>query len=207
MNKKLKKLITNWRIIFLAILLLMAVVAINPNLNPEGVAITHVTANSSANLAGLGSPKQTAQPRDREVITAILGKDIVTMDDYYSSLNDISILKPGNPVIITTNEKSYQLILKPLIEVETTAELETFLVNVTEEVLNETSGEYENITVEKEVTRNKTIENVVGIEDIGLQVKEAPFSNIRKGLDLEGGTRVLLKPAENISNDDFVSLV
>lgn len=43
---------------------------------------------------------------------------------------------------------------------------------------------------------NKTI-------DLGLRVYDVPTSNLRKGLDLEGGTRVLLKPAEQISQDEL----
>lgn len=46
-------------------------------------------------------------------------------------------------------------------------------------------------------------ENIEGIIDLGLKVYEAPSSNIRKGLDLEGGTRVLLQPAEEVSDDDM----
>jgi preprotein translocase subunit SecD len=42
-----------------------------------------------------------------------------------------------------------------------------------------------------------------GTINLGLNVKDAPTSNIRKGLDLEGGTRVLLKPAEEVSDDDL----
>ncbi len=37
--------------------------------------------------------------------------------------------------------------------------------------------------------------------DFGLKVYDSPTSNLRKGLDLEGGTRVLLKPAEAVSKD------
>ena len=42
-----------------------------------------------------------------------------------------------------------------------------------------------------------------GIIDLGFKITEAPTSNLRKGLDLEGGTRVLLKPAEQISEEDL----
>lgn len=38
---------------------------------------------------------------------------------------------------------------------------------------------------------------------VGLKVKEVPFSNLKKGLDLEGGVRVLLKPTEKISQEDL----
>ena len=37
--------------------------------------------------------------------------------------------------------------------------------------------------------------------DLGLRVYDAPTSNLRKGLDLEGGTRVLLRPAEPASKE------
>lgn len=43
--------------------------------------------------------------------------------------------------------------------------------------------------------------------DLGLKVYDAPTSNLRKGLELEGGTRVLLKPAEKVSKEDLDSTV
>ncbi len=39
--------------------------------------------------------------------------------------------------------------------------------------------------------------------DLGIKVKEASFSNLRMGLDLEGGTRVLLQPVGEISEEDL----
>ena len=45
-------------------------------------------------------------------------------------------------------------------------------------------------------------ESETGI-DLGVKVRTAPTSNLRKGLDLEGGTRVLLKPEEEVSKDDL----
>ncbi|MBI4147482.1 hypothetical protein HY494_02415 [Candidatus Woesearchaeota archaeon] len=65
---------------------------------------------------------------------------------------------------------------------------------------------YPNTTVRLETSKgsfallvpagNKTV-------DLGLRVYDVPTSNLRKGLDLEGGTRVLLKPAEKISPDEL----
>lgn len=46
-----------------------------------------------------------------------------------------------------------------------------------------------------------TVADVQGDVDLGLRVSEAPTTNLRKGLDLEGGTRVLLKPVEPVSKD------
>ena len=39
-------------------------------------------------------------------------------------------------------------------------------------------------------------------EDLGLTVKEPATSNLRKGLELVGGTRVLLKPVEKITDNE-----
>ncbi|PIZ51549.1 hypothetical protein COY27_03175 [Candidatus Woesearchaeota archaeon CG_4_10_14_0_2_um_filter_33_13] len=46
-----------------------------------------------------------------------------------------------------------------------------------------------------------------GVAALGLKVYASPTSNLRKGLDLEGGTRVLLKPAEEISSDDLETTI
>ena len=43
--------------------------------------------------------------------------------------------------------------------------------------------------------------------DSGLTVGEAPFSNLRKGLELEGGTRVLLEPVGVITDAERDNLV
>lgn len=43
----------------------------------------------------------------------------------------------------------------------------------------------------------------MGEVNLGLKVYPSPNSNLRKGLDLEGGTRVLLEPAEKISEEDL----
>lgn len=45
--------------------------------------------------------------------------------------------------------------------------------------------------------------NQTEVEDIGISVYPKPENNIQKGLDLEGGTRVLLQPQEEASQDDL----
>lgn len=42
---------------------------------------------------------------------------------------------------------------------------------------------------------------------LGMMVQEAPSSNLRKGLDLAGGTRVVLRPAERLSAEDLEATV
>ena len=50
----------------------------------------------------------------------------------------------------------------------------------------------------------------LSVEDpakLGLTVYQAPTTNIRKGLDLQGGTRVLLEPKERITEDQMTLII
>jgi preprotein translocase subunit SecD len=46
-----------------------------------------------------------------------------------------------------------------------------------------------------------------GVEDIGLRILNAPTTNIRKGLDLQGGTRVLLQPETPLLKQDLETVI
>src|SRR3989344_1254581 len=59
------------------------------------------------------------------------------------------------------------------------------------------------IETNKQIYTFITPEAVDGKVDLGVKVKEASSSNLRMGLDLEGGTRLLLQPAGEISEDDL----
>ena len=63
-----------------------------------------------------------------------------------------------------------------------------------------------NQTVTLETSRGRYMLQTVagnGSSDLGLRLASAPTSNIRKGLDLEGGTRVLLQPTAPVSEEDL----
>lgn len=45
------------------------------------------------------------------------------------------------------------------------------------------------------------------IEVLGISVRKAPESNIKLGIELEGGTRIVLQPQENLSSEDFDTLL
>ena len=47
----------------------------------------------------------------------------------------------------------------------------------------------------------------IKIKDLNIDVYDAPTSNIRKGLDLQGGTRVLLEPVSVISAENMTLLL
>ena len=91
MNYRLKKIITNPRVIILLVLLVLAVVAINPRPGADGVVIGHVITNSSASEAGIQKPVPTTRPVDRERILAIDNKAIKNVEDYYNYINALGV--------------------------------------------------------------------------------------------------------------------
>jgi len=158
---KIKKIFTNARVIIFLIVLLFAIVAIQPSLDSGGVVIRSVEKNSSADIAGIKNPDPNTAPMSKEKILAINNVNIEDEADYY---NYLSTLEPFRVITIKTNKA------KGLYKLETKAD-------------------------------------ALGNADIGINVYKAPTSNVRKGIDLEGGTRVLLKPEEKVSQNDMEMLL
>lgn len=206
MNRKVKKIFTNLRVIIVLIALILAIVALYPNPYNKGVAIRNVISNSSANLAGIPNPKPNIAPMSREVILAINNKVINDLEDYY---NEMEKVKLNISLQIKTNKGSYRLMPKEKVEV---IELNETEWRITEEVIevNETingSVVKTNETITKRIEVPKTEIISLGVEDIGLRVYGAPKTNLRKGLDLQGGTRVLLKPEGKLTENDVENLI
>jgi len=193
---KIKKIFTNIRVIIVLVVLVLALIAIHPNPWAEGLAIRSVAKNSSASIAGIQSPTPSIPPMSREVLKSINNKPILELKDYYDFVNN---LEPNRSFTIKTNKNLYRLTTKPLYKV--TVLNETEIRTVTEPFFNETINATVNIT--RTVTEQKIIKEIIGVEDIGLGLYDAPTTNIRKGLDLSGGSRVVLKPKEKISQQDF----
>ncbi|HDD70901.1 MAG TPA: hypothetical protein ENF94_01930, partial [Candidatus Woesearchaeota archaeon] len=203
---KLKKILTDIRVIILIIALVMAVAAIHPSPGTEGIMIKAVQKNSVANLAGIENPKPKSTPLSKERILSMNNKPINNLKDYYDFINK---LEPDQIVTIRTTKNSYKLKIEPEIEIETLNETE----NITEEVTREVNETINGTTMLVNKTFNetkevpKTIKHIKGIKPIGLSVSEAATSNIRKGLDLQGGTRVLLKPKEEVDDLTFSTII
>src|SRR3989338_9589550 len=206
MNLKIKKIFTNARVIILLIFLVLAIVAINPRPGAEGVMIKNVITNSSAAEAGIVQPLPSVKPVNRERILEIDNKPIKNVEEYY---NYVKMLGPNQSVQIKTNKGLYRLTTREDIEV---IELNETVEKIVQETItvNETIN---GTIVEKNETRSKTIkvpktEKISkGTEDIGIRVFNAPKTNIKKGLDLQGGTRVLLQPEKKLSQQDLGSLI
>lgn len=194
-----KRLFTNVRIILLLVILLFAFVAINPHPWNEGAAIRSVARDSAASLAGIPSPSAKISPVARERVIAINNEPIRDSTDYYRAIAQVTAYGDGKSFTLQTNQNLYSVTTLP--EYETIILNETELVNITEEAFDETLNQTVNVT--RQELRNKTVQNVIGVADIGLAVYDAPTTNIRQGLDLSGGTRVILEPAEPVSVEDM----
>ncbi|MBU0629038.1 MAG: hypothetical protein KKC75_07660 [Nanoarchaeota archaeon] len=206
MNRKTKKILTNPRIIILMICIVLALVAIHPNPYNKGAAIRNVIVNSSANLAGIQSPRPTAAPMSREIITSINNKVISNTEEYYSALGTI---KPNTSIQIKTSKGSYRLMPKENFKIIELNETEIKTIEETVEAEEEVNGSMikVNKTETKQITVPKTEAISLGFQDIGLRVYDAPTTNLRKGLDLQGGTRVMLQPEEKLSEGDIENLI
>ena len=205
MNYKIKKLITNWRVILLAVFIVLSVITIHPTYS-TGVAIRSVVINSSASIAGIPQPQPNIQPVYRERVISINNRQIDDVESYYTF---ISTLAPNRTIQIKTTKGIYKLTTKEyfetihLNETEERTITETLEKNVT---INGTT-QIINETVTNKIKVPKTIQVSKGTEDIGLRVYDAPKTNIRKGLDLQGGTRVLLQPETKLNQFDISVLI
>ncbi|HJX05650.1 MAG TPA: hypothetical protein VJ461_02990 [Candidatus Nanoarchaeia archaeon] len=193
---KLKKIFTNVQVILVIVFIIFSVIAIHPNPWAKGLAIRSVAKNSSAAIAGIQSPTATSTPMSRELVLAINNIPINTMKDYYDF---VSTLDVNRTFTVKTNRDLYKLIALPDYKIIVLNETET--QNVTEEVFNETLNQTLNITKLIEVP--KIERELIGVADIGLGLYPAPTTNLRKGLDLSGGSRVVLKPEGKINQTDF----
>lgn len=203
---EIKKLIWNFRVMILIICLVLGFFAINPNPWNQGVTIKAIARNSSAELAGFEQPKASLAPMAHERIIAMNNKPIKDLQAYYDFT---SKLEPDQTIQIKTNKKTYQLTVKPQYKTTILNETEIVLINETKEVNETINGTtvLVNKTTEKEVEQQKTLTETIGIEPLGFSLAPAPTSNLRKGLDLQGGTRVLLRPAEETSRETLTLMI
>ncbi len=200
MKSELKKIFTNTRIILLMVFIVLSIVAIHPDPDPEGITIRSIIENSSASIAGMKNPKENTAPMNKERIIVIDNKKIESIQDYYDYVAELSA---GRTINVKTNKKSYTLHTKEVVKIKILDETEEKEVNETYAVNETINGTVTKVnkTITKVIEVNKTEKIVLGMEDIGIKVYESPTTNIMKGLDIEGGTRVLLSPDDELSED------
>jgi len=190
------------RIIFLLIVLALALVAIYPALWNEGVAIKGVVKDGPAYEAGIAQPKATSAPMTREVIKSINNIPIRNMEDYAAALKTLAV---NTTAQLKTNKKTYRIVPQYKFDY-VTLENESTYENRTTQLYNKTLNMSVNITEQVKVPKRVKVYDT-SVVDLGLSVYNAPKSNIKMGLDLQGGTRALLEPAYELSQEQFDNLI
>ena len=203
---KLKKIFTNWRIILLLVVIVFLLVAIYPNPFNSGVVVKSVVKNSSAMLAGVENPKPSATPMSKEVIKFMNGVSISGVDDYYVF---VSKLKVNQSVRVQTSRNTYVLTVKEKFSKIFLNSTEDVVVDEQVEVNKSVNGSVVSVYETKKVVKSmpKFLLKSEGVEDLGFRIDNAPVTNLRKGLDLQGGTRVVLRPIGAVSDDIMGMLI
>lgn len=194
--EKLKEIGTNWRVILIAVLVVLSLWLIffdGASFGPtnEGAAIRGIVRDSAADVAGFIGADANVRPLSREVITAVDGQIVSSAADFYALVSDVQI---NDSVVIRTNQRTLEVVVQP--EIITLNETEIIF----EDVFNETTNTTEQVS--REVPRTE----FGGPAELGFIVYDAPTTNIRQGLDLQGGTRILLSPEDEITPDDFETI-
>ena len=148
---KAKDILFSWRVLILILFLLASVVAISPKLNTEGVVITSVATNSSAELNGITSGLK---------ISALNSQPVADINSFRALEKNIA----ANATIKVTTDK----------------------------------GEFSFLPEFNGVTNTTSI---------GFDVNSIPKSNIKQGLDLVGGIRVLLKPEGQLTMQQLTDVI
>lgn len=201
MKATLKKFI-KLRIIILLIFLIISLIAINPQLSTEGAAIKYVIKGSPAESAGITTPKTGISPTHKEIIKYVNNIKIKDVKDYYEK---ISLYEYNTTLTIRTNKNVYRVVKGHLIN-QITANTSTDINETMESKTNESNIE-SNITksFSKEILNESLISKIYGItyDGIGIIVENPASTNIKKGLDLAGGARVVLEPEHKVSKEDI----
>ncbi|MBS3138776.1 hypothetical protein J4207_03660 [Candidatus Woesearchaeota archaeon] len=192
----LRDIFKSWRVILLLVFLLFAVISIRPSPWNEGVAIRSVEANSSAALAGIVSPDARVTALHYERILAVDNVQVSTLEDYAAAVENI---EANSTIRIVTDKASYVLRTKELVQKTTLNETELQVVEEFDATTNK--------TIKKTIEVPRVLREVIGVEPLGLEVVQAATSNLRKGLDLAGGSRVVLKPAEAVTAQDLATII
>ncbi|MFC1698152.1 hypothetical protein ACFL1H_07455 [Nanoarchaeota archaeon] len=226
---KFKKIIYNWKILLLIFCLLLAVIAISPKFPESGAAIIFVEENSLAANNGFESPDPKATPTSLEIIKEINGIKVQNNSHYYTIINSLEI---NDTVSFVTNkdnfrfkmQEQYDEIIINDTEQGTIEEITEDIIDENIDDIDETIAEdLDNVTEEDNNVEDLGIDTNITdditdlittkqvptgvIQDIGIRVVEPATNNIRKGVDLAGGVRVLLTiDEENVDPETFASV-
>ncbi len=202
-----------WRVWVLIACLIAALIIIAPNPWANGV-VTHQVSPSS--------PLYDAGIREGQKIISINDQEVTMIGDV---TNAVAYLEHPPVKILLTTEKGE-------VSIDVIEELELSVDGALNVVESEYSGlrsgtkitEVNNVLVTTKEEFNKEIDKVLPGKAVTIITEDARVSydargppamtvvkqrtsTIKQGLDLEGGTRVLLKPVEKLSENDLQDMI
>ncbi|MBS3145453.1 hypothetical protein J4414_01490 [Candidatus Woesearchaeota archaeon] len=209
---KFKKLfsIRVWILIFL---LILAIIAIAPKFNTEGVEIKFVDRNSKASENGL---------QVGEIIKEINNQQVNSVADYNRIMKEASAVSPKEVKVETTKGTYVYDVLDTigfalnnltLINTNNITKAQGKIISINEK--NITNDNFNNMLFEflpSNTIKIRTNRNSYAFlinKELEISVDKVEKTNLRKGLDLKGGIRVLLKPVtdEEVTNLQIRDLI
>jgi preprotein translocase subunit SecD len=194
------------RINILIIMLILSVIAIAPRFDAEGVEISSLDIESQNQGLSIG-----------EVIKSVGGVKVENVNHFLELLEEESKVDPVNISIVTDKSRVDYLAKESLLfDLNNLTIVNSKIQNISDgEILKEINNiKIESVADWEYIRYDLLPSKIVNIEtekqdyvfqvnkELEINVKEVSRSNIRKGLDLEGGTRVLLKPQGEFSASD-----
>ncbi|MBI4139650.1 hypothetical protein HY483_01675 [Candidatus Woesearchaeota archaeon] len=198
----MRPLLKNWKVLLLLSFLLISILLISPRPWNDGIVVRSVVKDSASYDAGLRGSSQGIALVSREKILAFDNVPVSSVDGFNSL---VSSLEPNKTFLLKTSKSLYSITTEWLTETIVLNETETV---VREEFFNESvNGSFVQVLRNVSVIQPKTEIKYIGLEPVGINVEPISKTNIKKGLDLQGGTRVLLQPEKELSSQDMDILI
>jgi len=207
-----------WVLIFF---LVISAVAIAPwKAFDSGVLVKSVNDNSSASFEGLAKG---------EVIKEINGNAIKSLVDFSTATSNIFDLKPVEFIIKTSDKDISKTYSYSSLTLDFNVNDNLTIINVrgnaldsnlsVNETLIELNGEnvsdidkFNELKMDLEPKTKLTIktnqkEHIFFASKIDFAVSEVPKSNLKAGLDLQGGAKALIKPEKKLTQAEMADLI
>ncbi len=202
------------RIWILIFFILFSIIAINPKFDVSGVEIKSLGELGKEQGMQLG-----------EIIKEVNGKSVNTVEEFNNILNEDTKVEAKNISLVTNNrsvnyEAKYNLGFEvdenlTIISSDINISVGDKLKSINNKVLNN-SKDFEDIKYDLlpknklEIKTNKKDYAFLVNKEPKIDVKLPSKNNIKKGLDLEGGTRILLEPIKEsgeVTTKDILDLM
>ncbi len=199
------KLKLPFKVWILILALLLSLIAIKPMPFASGIQIKSVEPGSDAALAGIAIGQIIKSVNDQQIISVTDFKNAMKKFERQQQIIDVEVKRGDRTTIVSYNiTDSFGFTVDENLTVLSSEPLSLLQKNDVvlevngKETKNKTSLEAElGVILPRQVIRIKTDKGEAAFLARGapkINVGQAAKSNIKKGLDLEGGTRVMLKP-------------